>query len=46
MIQLFVEHNRVRFSINQRTAHAAGLQISSRLLRLARDVVIGESTRA
>lgn len=39
MIQLFVEQNKVRFSINQRTASTSGLQISSRLLRLARAVV-------
>jgi len=43
MIQLFIDANRVRFSINQRSALQAGLQISSRLLRLAR-TVIGEST--
>jgi hypothetical protein len=40
MIRLFVEEKRVRFSINQKAAEAAGLLISSRLLRLAR-VVIG-----
>jgi hypothetical protein len=39
MIRLFVDDNKVRFSINQRAASAAGLQISSRLLRLAREVV-------
>ena len=39
MIRLFLEESRVRFSINQRAADAAGLQVSSRLLRLARDVV-------
>ena len=39
MIRLFLEQNKVRFSINQRSAAAAGLQISSRLLRLARTVV-------
>ena len=39
MIRLFVEQNRVRFSINQRTADSAGLVISSRLLRLARSVI-------
>jgi hypothetical protein len=39
MIRFFLEDNRVRFSINQMTAEAAGLQISSRLLRLARTVV-------
>ena len=39
MIQFVVESNRVRFSINNRTAHAAGLRIGSRLLRLAREVI-------
>lgn len=39
MIRFFLENNRVRFSINQMTAEEAGLQISSRLLRLARVVV-------
>lgn len=39
MIHLFVEQHRVRFSINQAAAEASGLQISSRLLRLAREVV-------
>jgi hypothetical protein len=39
MIQLFLEDNRVRFSINQKSADAVGLTISSRLLRLARTVV-------
>ena len=39
MIQLFVEDSKVRFSVNQAAAEAAGLQISSRLLRLAREVV-------
>jgi hypothetical protein len=39
MIRLFVEENRVRFSINQKAAESAGLVISSRLLRLARTVV-------
>jgi len=42
MIQLFVDANRVRFTINHRSAQSAGLQVSSRLLRLARTVV-GES---
>ena len=41
MIRLFVDQNKVRFSINQRAASAAGLQISSRLLRLAREVIGG-----
>lgn len=39
MIHLFVDENKVRFSINQTSAQSAGLQISSRLLRLAREVV-------
>ena len=39
MIRLFVEENKVRFSINQKAADAAGLQVSSRLLRLARNVI-------
>jgi hypothetical protein len=38
-IHLFIEENRVRFSINQKAADAVGLQISSRLLRLARNVI-------
>lgn len=39
MLRLFVEENRVRFSVNQGSADRAGLQISSRLLRLARSVI-------
>jgi hypothetical protein len=39
MIRLFVEDNKVRFSINQKAADAAGILISSRLLRLARAVI-------
>jgi hypothetical protein len=39
MIRLFVEQTKIRFSINQRAASTAGLQISSRLLRLAREVI-------
>jgi hypothetical protein len=39
MIRLFLEENRVRFSINQKAADAAGLHVSSRLLRLARSVI-------
>jgi hypothetical protein len=39
MVRLFLENNRVRFSVNQSAAESAGLQISSRLLRLARSVV-------
>jgi hypothetical protein len=36
---LFLDDNKVRFSINQRAAEAAGLQVSSRILRLAREVI-------
>jgi len=43
MIQLFVQDGKVRFSINQRAAALAGLTISSRLLRLARELVPPES---
>lgn len=39
MIRLFVEDQKVRFSINQKAAASAGLQISSRLLRLAHSVI-------
>lgn len=39
MIRLFLEENRVRFSINQKSADSVGLLISSRLLRLARTVI-------
>ena len=39
MIRLFVENNKVRFSINQTAAETAHLHISSRLLRLAREVI-------
>ena len=45
MIRFFLENNRVRFSINQSTAESAGLQISSRLLRLARSVVSQDAVR-
>lgn len=38
IIELFVESGRMRFSINTRTAGRAGLQISSRLLGLAKVV--------
>jgi hypothetical protein len=38
VIRLFIEENRVRFSINQKAAEKVGLVISSRLLRLARNV--------
>jgi hypothetical protein len=43
MIHLFVQDSRVRFSINQRSATIAGLTISSRLLRLAREIIAPES---
>lgn len=39
IMRLFVDDNRVRFSVNQQSADRAGLQISSRLLRLARSVI-------
>jgi hypothetical protein len=39
IMRLFLEDNRVRFSVNQESADRAGLQISSRLLRLARAVI-------
>ena len=39
MIRLFVEDNKIRFSINQKAAETVGLLISSRLLRLARTVI-------
>ena len=39
MIRLFLDNNQVRFSINQVAAETAQLQISSRLLRLAREVI-------
>jgi hypothetical protein len=42
IIRLFVESNRVRFSVNQRASEAVGLRMSSRLLRLAREVVTQE----
>ena len=42
MIQFHVEANRVRFSINTRSASAAGLRIGSRLLRLAKEVITKE----
>jgi hypothetical protein len=38
MISLRVEDNRIVFSINNGKARAAELQISSKLLRLARTV--------
>lgn len=45
MIRLFLDENRVRFSINQRAADTAGLAISSRLLRLARRVIDASEDR-
>jgi hypothetical protein len=39
MIRLFMESNRVRFSISQKACEAVGLRVSSRMLRLARGVV-------
>ena len=45
MIQFVVESNRVRFSVNTRSAHASGLRIGSRLLRLAKEVVGNEGVR-
>ncbi|HXG86920.1 MAG TPA: YfiR family protein [Vicinamibacterales bacterium] len=41
IIQLFVEDGKVRFSINRQAADNAHLQVSSRLLRLARIVIQG-----
>jgi hypothetical protein len=35
MIELYQEHDRIRFIINQRAAHKAGLHFNSRLLNLA-----------
>lgn len=37
MVAFLLEDNRVRFSVNKRNADAAGLNISSRLLRVARE---------
>lgn len=45
MIRLFLENNKVRFSINQTAADTAHLQISSRLLRLARSVVAPDAVK-
>jgi hypothetical protein len=39
MIRLFLENNKVRFSVNLAAAETAQLHISSRLLRLAREVI-------
>jgi hypothetical protein len=36
VIGLFLEDNRVRFEVDLTAAQAAGLQISSKLLRLSR----------
>ena len=44
MIQFHVDSNRVRFSINARSANAAGLRVGSRLLRLAREVITKEDS--
>lgn len=41
MIGLFTENHRLRFAINARSAHRAGLRISSDLLKLAADVQRG-----
>ena len=45
MVRLFVEENRIRFSVNQRGAESVGLLVSSRLLRLARTVISAPGTR-
>jgi hypothetical protein len=42
MIQLFLDDNHVRFSINPKAMEAAGLRVSSRLLRLAREIFSSE----
>lgn len=42
MINFVVEQEHVRFEINRRTAAAAGLEVSSRLLGLARVIDRGE----
>jgi hypothetical protein len=42
MINFVVEQEHVRFEINQRATTAAGLQISSKLLGLAKVVDRGE----
>ncbi len=39
MIELFREKNRIRFKINLRAATAVHLKISSKLLKLAREVI-------
>lgn len=38
MVSLFVDDDRVRFSVNLKRAHAAGLKISARMLQLAQEV--------
>jgi hypothetical protein len=45
IIRLFVQDNRVRFSINLRAAGLAGLTMSSRLLRLARELIPGATVQ-
>jgi hypothetical protein len=39
MFHLFAQNGRVRFAINNRSAHRAGLKISSKLLSLANAVI-------
>jgi hypothetical protein len=38
MVSLFIDNDRVRFSINLGLAQAAGLKVSARMLQLAREV--------
>lgn len=38
MVSLFVDDDRVRFSVNLKLAQAAGLKISARMLQLAQEV--------
>jgi hypothetical protein len=38
MVSLFIDDDRVRFSINLKLAQAAGLKVSARMLQLAREV--------
>lgn len=38
MIEFFLEAGKIRFYVNAVTAHAAGLELSSRLLRVAKEV--------
>lgn len=42
MINLSVQQNQIRFSINAAAAEQAGLKISSQLLKLARRVILGQ----